>query len=90
MLSWPRLIEKRSYFESVNMVKEQQLSFPEQCQWIQGFATSSWPPVGVRIDGARAINTEIAKSRFCSQVNNYTNYSIWPQPHVAQAELHLP
>jgi hypothetical protein len=42
MLSWPRLIEKRSYFESVNMVKEQQLSFPEQCQWIQGFATSSW------------------------------------------------
>jgi hypothetical protein len=38
---WPHQTEKCSSFESVNLGKEQQLSFPEQCQWIQGCAASS-------------------------------------------------
>jgi hypothetical protein len=42
VLSWPHQTENRSSFESGNLGKEQQLSFPEQCQWIQGCAASSW------------------------------------------------
>ena len=42
VLSWPHQTEKSSSFESVNLEKEQQLSFPKQCQWIQGCAASFW------------------------------------------------
>jgi hypothetical protein len=47
------------------------------------------PPVGARIDGAQAINTKNAKSRFFLKQHSLSIASQWHPPRVAQAALLL-